>query len=359
MASIIEDVHAEFQAIIASVMERAIPAGDDIDLEVSQLDPKEYCPVAEREHYRELLHQTKAALDFVLAQFAVDKSILKPTDKIINILINEELRNHAPNEKGFTPINMRQIADRAGIGYSTALECKKRLIESLDLYEQKTVPYYHQGKDGKSTRTDSIFLKPKERQQYPRLYSAEVPISWGGNKERKPTCPQCGSDNVDVVKVTICHHCHAQTPQEIYASDGPFESLTAKQAEDPIVVESTLANRAIQTNTVEQTGVCQVGTVSIDSNILTEVGTRLSETIENTVSANTSVDQQIAALCEQHGFQVGEPCEKCSCPLHYELTPYTYCVRCEPRRGYHTYSEIIDTVYPRKAKLVTWKKRAS
>lgn len=49
-------------------------------------------------------------------------------------------------------------------------------------------------------------------------------------------------------------------------------------------------------------------------------------------------------------FTYGDPCEKCGCGIAYDMGGYEVCVRCYPPKGYHTYSHLVDTMYPRKQK---------
>jgi hypothetical protein len=112
--------------------------------------------------------------------------------------------------------------------------------------------------------------------------------------------------------------------EKLYAHyPGGYEGycrMYQQKTEAPIVIESTLVERATQPATAEKRDIPELLTIE--------------------------------AICEQHGFQIGQPCEKCGCPLQYELSPYTYCVRCypPPRRGYDTYSDLIDRRWPRRMK---------
>lgn len=71
-----------------------------------------------------------------------------------------------------------------------------------------------------------------------------------------------------------------------------------------------------------------------------------SHTTKPTIQAGP---EDIEALCQKHHFKVGEPCQRCGCPVQYERPDYTCCVRCYPYplRGDDDYSSIIDAVYPR------------
>lgn len=49
-----------------------------------------------------------------------------------------------------------------------------------------------------------------------------------------------------------------------------------------------------------------------------------------------------------HGLSVGQSCKKCGCPLTWFMEDHDVCVRCYPPRGYHTCSEQVDALYPRR-----------
>jgi hypothetical protein len=53
-------------------------------------------------------------------------------------------------------------------------------------------------------------------------------------------------------------------------------------------------------------------------------------------------------LIERYHLQHGEPCPKCCCSLYRELSGNWVCCRCLPQRGYTTYSDHVDQLYPRR-----------
>jgi DNA-binding transcriptional ArsR family regulator len=61
---------------------------------------------------------------------------------------------------------------------------------------------------------------------------------------------------------------------------------------------------------------------------------------------------EVLRLIEQHQLQAGLPCQRCGCALSRDLCGEWVCCRCLPPRGYHTFAEEIERLYPRKTTLL-------
>jgi hypothetical protein len=239
------EMHARYQAAIHEAMERATPAGDDIELSVSEMDATEWVPRHEYEELNARYHDVVEQRDFILAQLSVPNKVMLPTDKVLNIRIDHEIRTGAPNPQGYVRVNMGEIARKTGLPSSTMYSRKRHLMNELALYEQTGEKYEHIKPDGSVVPSEIIFLKPTVVQKYPRFYSTEYEIPQRGGNQRgkeKPTCPLCGSDNVDTELYTLCHHCHEHSHLKTTStSDYPI----AVSSPTPLPIQTVQAQETI------------------------------------------------------------------------------------------------------------------
>ena len=69
------------------------------------------------------------------------------------------------------------------------------------------------------------------------------------------------------------------------------------------------------------------------------------------VKSQSQQRPDLQAIIERYQLTHGDPCASCGCEV-YRSNMYQWfkpvCLRCYPPRGYHEYSDQIDTLYPRK-----------
>jgi len=86
---------------------------------------------------------------------------------------------------------------------------------------------------------------------------------------------------------------------------------------------------------VQRPGMCQAGGL-----------TGFSSALESDPAQAVPIADE--TFLASHKLTHGKLCKQCGCEVYRDLAGEPVCVRCYPPRGYHTYSDVIDSWYPRK-----------